>query len=217
MKPTPVDLMLQRHAPVEVVPVYGEFEALSGIGHRFLLARDGLWLESRRAWAYVRWPIAQSRKVSIPAGELQKEAKLSFGKLPRWLVEDFSSLARDASPAEVGAVVVWDEETGEFELLGTKTLQSGIGHLRYERPEVPPKRHIVMDLHSHGPLKAYFSKTDVADTGSEVVICVVVGTVDEAVSVRVSLFACGLQIPVAWDESTNGDGVAMLQGAWQAI
>lgn len=214
MKPTAIDLMLQRHAPVEVVPLYGDFEPLETVGHRFLIAKDGLWLEAKRAWAYIRWPIAQSRKVPIPAGELARVVDLTFGRLPRWLVDDFVELSKEASPAEVGAVGVWDERTGSFELMGTRTLQAGIGHLRYQRPEVHQGRHIVMDLHSHGPLKSYFSKTDIADTGSEVVICVVVGTVDEAVSVKVSLFACGLQIPVAWEGTDKNEAGSVLQGAW---
>jgi|JI10StandDraft_1071094.scaffolds.fasta_scaffold85672_6 PRTRC genetic system protein A len=214
MRPTPIDLMLQRHAPVEFVPVYGQFERLDSVGHRFLVARDGLWLEVRRAWAYIRWPIAQSRKVPIPAGELTREVDLKFGRLPRWLVDDFVEMANEASPAEVGAVGVWDEGTESFELMFTRTLQSGIGHLRYQRPEVAEGRHIVMDLHSHGQLKAYFSKTDLADTGSEVVICVVVGTVNDVVSVKASLFACGLQIPVAFGSSDREEAGAVLQGAW---
>lgn len=216
MKPTPIDLMLQRHAPVEVVPVYGMFEPLATVGHRFLVARDGLWVEVKRAWGYIRWPVAQSRKVPIPAGELAREVDLKFGRLPRWLVDDFVELAKEASPSEVGAVGVWDERTGEFQLVGTRTLQSGIGHLRYQRPEVPEGRHIVMDLHSHGPLKAYFSKTDLADTGSEVVICVVVGSVDGALTVKVSLFACGLQIPVAYGSSDKEEAGAVLKGTWVA-
>lgn len=212
MRPNEIDLVLQRNAPTVVVPIYGEFEPLEKVGHRFLLARDGLWLEAKRAWAHIIWPIAQSRRVPIPAGELSKSVKLAFGKVPEWMVERFVEIAEAAAPQEIGAVGVWDEVTGEFSLEGTRTLESGIGHLKYERPEVGGSRHVILDLHSHGPIKAYFSARDVRDTGSEVVVAGVVGGIGSGVEVKLALFACGLQIPVAWGQEV-GVGEAELQRA----
>lgn len=213
MKPSKADLMLQAHAPIVTVPVYGEFEELNKTGHRFLLARDGLWLEARNPWVYVRWPIAQCRKVPIPAGELAKSVVLAFDRAPADLLNRFILMARDACPNEIGAVVVWNEDHDEFELVATRTIKAGIGHLKYERQETADREHVVMDLHSHGPLKAYFSKVDVADTGSEVVIAVVVGNLEKAVEVKVCLFACGMQIPVEWPVMEMAEG-GMLEEAW---
>ena len=42
------DTALQHSALVVVVPRYGEFEPMTGNGHRFLVTGDGLWLEARR-------------------------------------------------------------------------------------------------------------------------------------------------------------------------
>jgi PRTRC genetic system protein A len=214
MKPTSADLTLQAHAPLEIVPLFGVFEALKKVGHRFLVAKDGLWLEAKTPWVHVTWPIAQSRKVPIPAGELTKNVRLAFDKVPAGMLKKFVEMAMDASPNEIGAVVLWNEQTDQFELVATRTIRSGIGHLKYARPEVGQHEHVVMDLHSHGPIRAYFSKTDVADTGAEVVIAAVVGNVEKSVDVKVCLFACGLQIPVEWPESNEiGEG-AELEEAW---
>ena len=52
------DIALQQSAPVVTVPRYGGFTPLTDNGHRFLVTGDGLWLEARRPWLYLRVPLA---------------------------------------------------------------------------------------------------------------------------------------------------------------
>lgn len=51
------DVALQHSAPVVTVPRYGGFTPLAENGHRFLVTGDGLWLEARRPWMYLRVPL----------------------------------------------------------------------------------------------------------------------------------------------------------------
>ena len=197
MKPTAMDTMLAAHTPVEVVPKFGEFVPLARNGHRFLVAADGLWLEAVRSWGRVVWPIAQQSKVSMPFGVLPKKVELTFGQVPVVCLEAFMVDARAASPDEVGGVVIWNEQTGDIRYQRCETIRAGVGFLRERQPVLDDGEHVVVDLHSHGELGAGFSGTDLKDTGAEMVLAGVVGRLNRAEpEIVMSLFACGLQIPV---------------------
>jgi PRTRC genetic system protein A len=55
------DVALQQSAPVVTVPRYGGFTPLTENGHRFLVTGDGLWLEARRPWLYLRVPLVSQK------------------------------------------------------------------------------------------------------------------------------------------------------------
>ena len=62
------DVALQHSAPVVTVPRYGGFTPLAENGHRFLVTGDGLWLEARRPWLYLRVPLVCQKSVPILYG-----------------------------------------------------------------------------------------------------------------------------------------------------
>lgn len=197
MKPSDTDLLLQGHTPVAVVPRFGEFEALTTHGHRFLVDRDGLWIEARRPWAHVIWPLARQDSTPMPHGALTPVVQLAFDRLPVEALEAFVRDARKHHPAEVGAVVTWNERDGSMRYRLCDVLSAGVGHLRQRWPAFDEGEHPVLDLHSHGPLAAFFSDTDRRDTGTDVVVAGVVGQLDEPrPQLALSLFACGVEIPV---------------------
>lgn len=196
MKPTDMDRVLVNHTPVEVVPKFGAFEPLQRNGHRFLVAADGLWLESKRAWGWVVWPMAQQSAVLMPFGRLEPKVELSFGGVPVELVGQFAQDAREAGENEVGGVVIWNEQSGNLRYERCESLRSGVGFLRARQPALADGEHIVVDLHSHGRLGAEFSDIDLKDTGSEMVLAGVIGRVHQAEPhIVLSLFACGLRVP----------------------
>jgi PRTRC genetic system protein A len=196
MKPNDMDRVLLAHTPVEVVPKFGEFDPLQRNGHRFLVAADGMWLESKRAWGRVLWPMAKQSAVLMPFGRLEQSVELVFGKELIPHLATFADDAREADRDEVGGVVIWHEQTGSLRYERCESLHAGVGFLRARQPAVDEGEHIVVDLHSHGRLGAGFSGTDLKDTGSEMVLAGVVGRVDRAEpQIVLSLFACGLQVP----------------------
>lgn len=198
MRLTQVDAILQSHTPVVMVPLHGEFIALATVGHRFLAASDGLWLEVRRPWLHLIWPVATQDRVPMPYGTVQRKVELAFERLPMDVADAFVADALSAYPNEVGGVVLWDERTGDVSYRRAETLQSGVGNLRARWPELEPGQSVVVDLHSHGQFPPFFSETDRADTGSEVVIAGVLGRVgSEQPEWKFALFACGLEISVA--------------------
>lgn len=197
MTPSDLDALVQGHTPVTMVPLHSAFEPMTRFGHRFLLAGDGLWIEARKPWCHVLWPVAACPDVVIPAGRLAAGIELAFGRLPMWAVERFVEDAREVTPNEVGAVVIWNAVDGSLRYERCASLVAGVGHLRAHWPALGADEHVVMDLHSHGPIPAYFSGTDRSDTGADLMVCGVVGRLDKQTpEVVVSLFAVGREIPI---------------------
>lgn len=198
MRPTEIDLCLQRHTPVECVPLHGEFVDLEAIGHRFLLAMDGLWIEVRRAWCHLILPVALDCTVPKPFGTLVPLVETAVRAVPEDLLGPFCRAALAESPNEMAAVVIRNNLTGQLRLHNCETVRAGVGHLSAVWPKLMEDESIVVDMHSHGPLAPFFSSTDIADTGSEVVIAGVIGGLGtEQPTMRFELFACCLRVPLA--------------------
>lgn len=215
MKPNEIDVVLQRHTPVVMVPLHGEFVPLEEAGHRFLAAKDGLWLEVRRPWLHLIWPLAQQHAVGMPFGVLSKTVDVAFGKIPTECLSEFLADAMAAHPNEVGAVVVWNERSGALEYRARETVEASRGHLRARWPSLGEGEWVVIDLHSHGDLEAFFSSTDRTDTGSEVVIAGVVGRVGSGRPQWVfSLFACGIEIQVTPPELGDEPVAVACEDGW---
>lgn len=195
---TDMDMVLQRHTPVVVVPKFGEFVPMVEDGHRFLVCGDGLWVECRRKWIHAILPMARQFSSAMPFGCVRQTIELAFDAIPSWAILRFHEEARRHHPKEVGALVTWNESTGEFEYHQCRVLRNGVGHLTQAWPALPEGVWPVLDLHSHGPLGAFFSSQDRLDTGMEVIVAGVIGRLSDASpQIALSLFACGVEVRVS--------------------
>lgn len=193
----PKDKALQTLTPTVMVPKFEELEPLQTIGHRFLAASDGMWMEIRRAWLYVRLPIAVQVGVPLPYGRLTPIVEMAFGKLPLQLLSEFTELAIAGLPNEVAGAIIWNEETGSMRLQPLEAVKAGPGHITYRTPILGAGEHVIVDLHSHGVLKAFFSRTDDTDDHGSVKIAGVVGNLDKPEhTYAFRLCALGLFIPI---------------------
>lgn len=176
-----LDEVLQKATPTLVVPKFGTLEAMGTAGHRFLVASNGLWLQVKRAWLDLLAPLAVQGKVAMPYGNLSPYIKFSFGGLPLNLLDDFIQEAKEQLPNECGAWMVWNESTNRFDLRMLEATAAGVGHLTYNCPVLGDGEHLVVDIHSHGNIDAFFSSTDNADDAGEVKVALVVGNLDQDV------------------------------------
>lgn len=206
----PRDVALQSITPSVAVPRFSSLDRLEQPGHRFLVASDGLWLEAKRQWMYLCWPLAMQVDVPMPYGRLEPLVELAFGKLPSALLDEFIEMAKDRCPNECAAWIVWNEQDESLRLIPLEEISVGTAHVQFHRPVLAGHEHLVVDLHSHGKLPAFFSGTDDHDDAGEFKISVVVGNCDsQNTSIRSRICANGLFI----DTTPPGkDAIQELEG-----
>lgn len=170
----PRDSALQQNFPTSIIPRFGPYEPAEGSGERLLIARNGVFHEIRRPWGiFVRR--AGSIDVQVPYGELNESTKILMPKLPRDQIRVFIDEAARQYEKEIGASILWNENTKLFRLSFHRSLSSSGSHLDYEREAPLPGEHLVLDCHSHAHHPAFFSSTDDADDKWEVKLSLVVG------------------------------------------
>ncbi|WP_186058896.1 PRTRC system protein A [Burkholderia gladioli] len=200
-----LDNALFDSAPVAAVPHHAEFEPLLDVGHRFLLAANGLFVEIRRPWVHIIQPIAQLAEAGprVPYGSMEPKLEFAFGRLsaaaPHF--KRFADAAAEALPNEHAAWLVWNDTTKELEYRAVNVTSATPNSIAIDRPALADHESLAIDLHSHGADKAYFSLDDDADDAGEVKIAGVIGGIGtDTPSVAFRLCALGkvltLRVPV---------------------
>jgi len=202
------DVALQSVMTTVMVPRYTEMEKLDTPGNRILMAANGVWLEVCRAWLYARVQIAPPMNIPVPYGDVTEAMQFSFGKLPRTWVAQFFEQARELSPNECAAWVVWNQQTNEWKLMMLEELSVGHSHVQSNLPTLEEGEHMVIDLHSHGLLGAFFSSTDNFDDRGEVKIAGVIGNLNKPeVTTSFRLCANGMFVSLPFESSQEQEGV----------
>jgi PRTRC genetic system protein A len=163
----PIDRATMGLTPCLMVPIRGELPPLAVGGVRYLVAAGGLYLEARSRGLHACVQIAGT---SLPYGEVETHVTLAGGPLPYSLYQVMEAMARRASPAEWGCVVWWDEQARTYHLWepGLAGYAADSSRLQYTRPpaNLISPLDIVLDLHSHARLGAFFSGQDDIDDRS---------------------------------------------------
>ena len=171
------DLALQAVMPTVMVPSYSDFTELNEPGSRLLMAGNGVWLEACRAWMYMRAHVALL-PIPVPYGRVTPELRFPFIKPPRALISPFIEEARVRLPNECAAWITWNEITGAWKFKMLEERSSGNMHVKTSLPLLEDGEHMVIDVHSHGKLPAFFSDEDNRDDRGECKIAGVVGNLD---------------------------------------
>ncbi|WP_232439975.1 PRTRC system protein A [Burkholderia ubonensis] len=200
-----LDNALFDSAPVAAVPRHAQFEPLLDIGHRFLLAAEGLFVEIRRPWLHLIQPVApiESAGPRPPYGSLEPKIEFTFGRLgtaePHF--RQFAAEATEALPNEHAAWLVWNDTTKELTYRKVDVISATPDEIVIERPALADNESLAIDLHSHGADPAGFSPKDDADDAGEVKLAGVIGGIGTSnPSVAFRLCALGktvtLRVPV---------------------
>ena len=169
------DIALQLSCPVASAPKFSDLVPLDRNGERIVLASNGAFLEVSRPWVRIITKVGPALAMTVPFGELKETVEYKAGKLPRVLLEEFVEWAKRESEVEIGAVITWNEHTGAYALLRSKTNHATSGSLDYELPALDAGVHIVVDCHSHSHHSAYFSHVDDKDDQHAVKFAFVAG------------------------------------------
>lgn len=196
-----LDAALLAAAPVVVAPPYSEFFPLQENGHRFVLAADGIYLEARRPWLHFIHRIGAVTGVKIPYGTVEPKVELAFGKVSAALpqLQEFAAHAVAEAPLEAAGTILWNKATDTWRIAFPKTIGSATNaSIQFEQVEPGPDEHVVIDMHSHGHLPAFFSTTDDIDDAGSIKIAGVVGNLDTTEPTAVlRICVLGVTIPMS--------------------
>ena len=193
-----LDSLLQKQFPVVVAPKFSDFEPLATPGDRFVVAEQGLLLETRRAWVHAVSPVQGGpmlRPVPFGAGPAVG-VRLLCGALPAEMERRFIDRARRALPNECACWITWNEHTRTFAYRDVQVLEHSPARIRYTRPNLEDGEHLVADIHSHGLFAAGFSKDDEADDRGTLQLSIVYGNLDQGVVSKAVVMRClGVTLP----------------------
>lgn len=193
-----LDALLLQAAPVVAAPAYVAFHPLQENGHRFVLGAGGLYLEVRRPWLHFVHCIGPIADVAIPYGVVEPKCEMAFGRVGSALpqLRDFAVHAVAEAPNEAGGFVLWNTATNTWRI-EYPAASATTSSFTYETVVPGEDEHIVLDLHSHGHLSAFFSETDDRDDAGSVKISGVYGNVDtDAPTVCFRICVLGVTIPL---------------------
>lgn len=173
------DLALQLSCPVTSMPMFSPLIPLEHNGERVIIARNGTFLEVRRPWVRIVTQVGSALSTTVPFGSVDEVVEYTAGKLPRALLGKFVTWAQEQSNVEIGAVITWNETTGEYLLRRSKSNHATSGSLEYELPGLAEGEHIVVDCHSHSRYRAFFSEVDDSDDCHAVKFAFVVGNCEK--------------------------------------
>ena len=143
-----------------------------GLGYNYILARNGLFIRAENDHLVATVPIFKLEELRPVRGlaPMEKRVTLKHGPIPVEMWERaYNTLMEDPS-SECYMAIVWVHDRYEL----TRPQQDATAaSVKYERP-----RNVVVDIHSHGAIKAFFSTTDDQDDQG-LKISIVVGNLDK--------------------------------------
>ena len=153
---SPFDKALASAIPTHSAAHDGTLPDLAEGQHCYLLASDGLYVMGRGRDFHALIRVA-TLKTETPFGDLVEGVHFHGDLVPRALVEDAADKAIATNPDEWAGAIV--RQNGIYSLQDVGVDSSSPSHVTYDR-ESYDDSDVVVDMHSHGDDKAYFSPTD---------------------------------------------------------
>lgn len=100
----------------------------------------------------------------LPYGEVSPVVELAGGPISSLMYDTMVAHSVSSCPKEWAGIVWWDTPAARYQLWEPPLTGSEfeVGYARYVRPPVD-EQLIVLDVHSHGRLGAFFSNVDDSD------------------------------------------------------
>lgn len=194
----PRDAALINATPVVAAPIYGSLTPVAIDTYRFVMAADGLYIEARSRAVAIRSHVATT--FGMPYGGVRPTVDLAAA-MPASIHADVLACLQRQLPNEGACGVVFNHNTGDYELVEPVINHQSSSHIDYQRIAEDASRTLVVDVHSHGHGEAYFSRIDNADDIDGIYLAVVFGFDGanlNAPSHVTRLVIYGYQIDVDW-------------------
>lgn len=151
------DKALLSATPTLMAPHFGKLPPCDLGAHRFVVARNGLFIQARTHVLDVCACI--NKDVSLPYGTLKERVTLLHGGLSADLFSTLMADAQKALPNEWAGLIVWNEEISSYEYLRPQTVGQSSHHISYLNNQYDTN-NLLLDAHSHAHGRAFFSTTD---------------------------------------------------------
>lgn len=168
--------------PMVVATRNSPMEQATKYGTRFIGVATGVDREITLPWIQVRHHIAHViSDVRMPYGESVESVNLICGPIPVALIKEFIADARQACPVEVAGAIIWNQQTNEWRYAKREATSSSSGHIDFNEIVREDGDNLVVDVHSHGRSRAFFSPKDDQDDMGTMRLSLVVGNVDRPI------------------------------------
>lgn len=169
-----LDSAIQSTFPVVVAPVDGRLTDPDKAGTRFVMTQHGVMREVSNHWMTSRELVAP---LSLPYGEVETGVTFHVSAPPRELLQAFVEQARLALPNEAAALLAINTLNGAWTLYARQPSLVTPDRIDYIEPTLDENDVAVVDIHSHGRSRAFFSRRDDADDFGGIKLSAVVGHV----------------------------------------
>lgn len=208
MSPQEIDAVTELNFPLIAAPASGELSAPERHGTRYVVGKHGLFWELSTAWLYtVQRAAVPLARVPFgarptPYGDIDESVRLLCSTPPKHLWGEFLLHARAALPNEAAALLIWNHVTDTWRLALRTATEVSADRIAYVNPSLEDDEVAVIDVHTHGTARAFFSGEDDADDAGGIKIAVVFGNVDRERPEMVARLVCvDRYIPLWMDQS----------------
>lgn len=170
---SPVDTLLQKQFPTLMVPIHQLLEKLTIPGHRFLMAKNGLFMEVMRSWLHAIVPLCSQSKVAFPYGIVKSTVAIS--SVPAYLINEFSDYAKTQLPNECAGHIIFNKTTGQWKMIPLTAVEVSRDMIDFTIEPLAIDEECILDIHSHGFHNVYFSSVDDVDDDNSVKLAGVIG------------------------------------------
>ena len=167
----PFDKAVCGLTPLLMAPLRGTLEPPPLGGYRFVAASLGLYAEARSESVEARLLKAEA---SLPYGDVREGIRLVNGPIPAELLAFALAQSQYSSPDEWAGLIVWNGNSTRYELARPEMVSASGCHVSY-RDTLPDGCGLVVDLHSHAGLNAFFSPEDDQSDSNGIYIAGVIG------------------------------------------
>mgnify|MGYP000337756264 CR=1 FL=1 len=151
------DAITLANFPVIVAKHSQRIEPAAAFGQRYIVGKHGLYREVNTPWLLSRSLIAPVQGMPTPYGDVQDVSVLKCGSPPAALWTEFIKHAKSLSPIECAGLMIWNVETHQWRLAIREVVYATSSRVDYLEPTLHEDEIAVVDVHSHGNHKAFFS------------------------------------------------------------
>jgi len=163
--------------PLSMASCDGPFEEMVSDGCRYIAANNGLWREIRSDFIHCLLPIAVRKGLTIPYGELQPFVNVLVPTVPGEMWLEFKQAAIAAMPNECAGGILFNKKLKTWRMCMRESISASPVRVNYKEIKLHQDEILVVDIHSHGHLDAFFSDMDDRDDKGSIRFSAVMGRV----------------------------------------